>query len=161
MTTCELIQRWHPAIIMDILKGQKTTYPIAEQLSSDWVLVDANEKILGRLATQIAQILQGKNKAAYMPGTLVGDSVVIINAAGVKMTGKKLQQKEIKWYTGYDGGLKSRTVAKQMEIAPEKVIEKAIKGMLPKTKHGRALMRRLRIFAGAEHNLQSQQPKAI
>ena len=161
MTTCELNQRWHSAIIMDILKGQRSTYPTSEHLSSDWVLVDANEKILGRIATQIAQILQGKNKATYMPGTLVGDSVVVINAAGVKMTGKKLQQREIKWYTGYEGGLKSRTVAKQMQLAPEKVIEKAVKGMLPKTKHGRALMRRLRVFAGSEHNLQAQQPKAV
>lgn len=123
-------------------------------------MFDASNQILGRLATQVAQTLLGKNKPNFTPGALVGDSVVIINAASVQMTGRKAEQREIKWHSGYMGGLKSRTVAKQMELAPEKVIEKAVKGMLPKTKYGNALMRRLRVFPGADHNLQGQQPKA-
>lgn len=144
---------------MDPLIGQRSSFPKRSDLSKKWVVVDANNKILGRLTTQIALLLQGKDKANYQPGQLVGDSVIVINAAKVRVTGKKAEQKEYRWHSGFYGGMKKRSYKDQMKVSPEEVIKLTVRGMLPKTKYGNALMGRLRVFSGAEHNLAGQKPE--
>ena len=146
---------------MDSLKGQRTHFPKRAELTHNWVLVDAKDKILGRLSTQIATLLMGKNKTNYQPGQLVGDHVVVINASQVKLTGKKADQKEYLWHSRYYGGMKSSPFKKQMEVEQEKAVLLTVKGMLPKTKYGRKLLTRVRVFPGAEHALKGQQPKAV
>lgn len=144
---------------MDPLYGQRTTYPKAGEIPARWIVIDANEQILGRLASKIAARLQGKSSPLYQPGVTVGESIIVINADKVAVTGKKTEQKEYKWHTGFAGGLKKRTMKTQMELAPEKAFAITVKGMLPKNRYGRKLMKRLRIFSGAEHNMQSQNPQ--
>ncbi len=146
---------------MDSLKGQRTHFPKRAELTHNWVIVDAKDKILGRLSTHIATLLMGKNKTNYQPGQLVGDHVVVINASQVKVSGKKADQKEYIWHSRYYGGMKTRPYKKQMEIGPDKAVLLTVKGMLPKTKYGRKLLTRVRVFAGAEHSLMGQQPKAV
>lgn len=143
---------------MDPLYGQRTTFPKKSDLSNKWVVVDANNKILGRLTSQIALLLQGKDKANYQPGQLVGNGVIVINAEKVRVTGKKADQKEYLWHSGFYGGMKRRSYKEQMKTAPEEIIMLTIRGMLPKTKYGKKLMGRLRVFAGSEHNLAAQKP---
>ena len=143
---------------MDVLIGQRTTYTKKESVRSNWILVDANEQILGRMASQVVNRLLGKHRIDYQPGVLTGDNVVIINASKVKVTGNKMEQKEYIWHTGFFGGLKRRLMKKQAETFPEKIILLAIKGMLPKNKFGRKVLTRVKVFPGAEHNLAAQQP---
>jgi large subunit ribosomal protein L13 len=143
---------------MDPLKGQRTHFPKRAELTHNWVLVDAKDMILGRVSSKIAALLLGKNKKNFQPGQLVGDHVVVINAAQVKLSGNKASQKEYIWHSRYYGGMKTRPFLKQMEMKPEKAVLLAVKGMLPKTKYGRKLLTRMRIFPGAEHNLQGQKP---
>ncbi|MBV6493890.1 MAG: 50S ribosomal protein L13 [Turneriella sp.] len=145
---------------MDPLKGQRSHFPKRAELTHNWVVVDAKDKILGRVSTQIATLLMGKNKTNYQPGQLVGDHVVVINASQVKLSGKKEETKEYIWHSRYYGGMKTRPYKTQMEIAPEKAVLLTVKGMLPKTKYGKKLLTRVRVFAGAEHNLQGQKPAA-
>lgn len=146
---------------MDPLKGQRTHFPKRAELAHNWVLVDAKDMILGRVSTKIASLLMGKNKRNYQPGQLVGDHVVVINAAQVKLSANKAARKEYVWHSRYYGGMKTRPFLKQMELKPEKAVLLTVKGMLPKTKHGRKLLTRLRVFAGAEHNLQGQKPAEV
>lgn len=146
---------------MDPLKGQRTHFPKRAELTHNWVVVDAKDMILGRVSTKIATLLMGKHKKNFQPGQLVGDHVVVINASQVKLSGNKAAQKEYIWHSRYYGGMKTRPFLKQMAMKPEKAVLLAVKGMLPKTKYGRKLLTRMRVFPGAEHNLQGQQPAAV
>lgn len=127
----------------------------------DWYVVDAEGKTLGRLATEIARRLRGKHKPEYTPHVDTGDYIVVINAEKVRVTGNKLQQKMYHHHTGYIGNLKSITLEKQLQKAPERVIETAVRGMMPKNKLGRAMFKKLRVYAGNEHQHTAQQPIAL
>lgn len=133
------------------------TYRVkASDIERRWWLIDASGKILGRIATEIARLLLGKNKPIYSPHLDVGDFVVIINAAKVRVTGKKAEEKIYYRHTGYPGGLKSITFARMLETHPTRLIEHAVKGMLPHNRQGRAMMRRLKVYAGDTHPHQAQ-----
>ena len=123
-----------------------------------WVVVDASGQTVGRLATQIASVLKGKHKPEYTPNQPMGDFVVVVNAEKVVFTGRKLDQKVYTRYTGYQGGLKLTTAREMLEKAPERVLEKAVWGMLPKNRLGRKLIRRLKVYAGEAHPHAAQQP---
>ena len=127
----------------------------------EWVIFDAEGQTLGRLATQIADTLRGKNKPEYTPHCDTGDFVVVINAEKVTVTGKKLNQKTYYHHSQHPGGLKAVTLEKLLEEAPERVLEKAVRGMLPKTKLGDALFSKLKVYAGSVHPHAAQQPVAL
>ena len=132
-----------------------------EEVRRDWYVVDAEGKTLGRLATEIARRLRGKHKAEYTPHVDTGDYIVVVNAEKVHVTGNKLQQKMYHHHTGYVGHLKSISLEKQLQKAPERVLESAVRGMLPRNKLGRAMFKKLRDFAGPTHTHEAQQPKAL
>jgi len=146
---------------MDPLYGQKSTYPKKNDLNENWVVVNAENQILGRLASKVAQQLMGKDKPNFQPGTLVGDKVIITNAGKIRVTGNKMDQKKYHWHTGYFGGIKARTMREQMELDPAKIITHAIKGMLPKNKIGSKLLTRIRVFNGEDHGMEAQKPVAV
>jgi large subunit ribosomal protein L13 len=129
----------------------KTYSPRAADIQREWHLIDASGQTLGRLATRIAHLLRGKHKPRYAPHMDMGDYVVVINAAKVVVTGRKAQTKVYYRYSGYPGGLKATTYADLMKRHPERVIEHAVRGMLPKTALGRAMYRKLRVYAGPTH----------
>jgi large subunit ribosomal protein L13 len=131
------------------------------EVRRDWYVVDADGKTLGRLASEIARRLKGKHKPIFTPHVDTGDYIVVINAEKVAVTGNKLKDKMYHHHTGYIGHLKSISLEKQLQKAPERVIETAVKGMLPRNPLGRAMMKKLRIFAGPEHTHQAQQPKPL
>lgn len=137
----------------------KTHAVKAGDIERDWVLVDAEDQVLGRLATQVAELLRGKGKPHYTPHLDVGDHVVVTNAAKIKLTGRKIEQKKYYKYSGYPGGLKERTLGELMKKKPEDVIYRAVKGMMPHTKLGRQQLRKLRVYAGVEHEHQAQSPQ--
>ena len=137
----------------------KTYFP--NEPTNDWVLVDAAGMRVGRLATQIASILKGKHKPTYLPHQPGGDFVVVINADKVEFTGDKLDAKVYTRYSGYQGGLKKTTAREMLDKHPERVIEHAVWGMLPKTRMGRRLIRRLKVYAGETHPHEAQQPKKL
>ncbi len=143
------------------MANQKTYYPKAGELTREWVLVDANGHNLGRLATQIASILLGKNKPNYTPGVDNGDFVVVINAERVQVTGNKLDDKKYYRHSGYPGGIKSISLREQLKKHPERVLRSAVWGMLPKNRHGRKLMRKLKIYAGPHSPHEAQNPKPL
>ena len=124
----------------------------------NWYVVDAEGKTLGRLATEIATILRGKHKVTFTPHVDGGDFVVVVNAAKVQLTGKKLDQKLYRRHTGYAGGLKETTAREMMNTHPERVLMNAVKGMLPKGPLGRQMFTKLHVYAGAEHNHEAQKP---
>ena len=126
-----------------------------------WHLVDAEDKVLGRLAVKIATILSGKNKAQYSPNADLGDFVVVVNAEKVKVTGNKFSQKNYYHHTGYPGGLKTKSFEKMQEDSPEKIIEKAVKGMLPKNKLSNRIIKKLKVYSGSVHPHIGQQPKEL
>ncbi len=126
-----------------------------------WHLVDAEDKVLGRLAVKIATILSGKNKAQYSPNADLGDFVVVVNAEKVKVTGNKFSQKNYFHHTGYPGGLKTKSFEKMQEDSPEKIIEKAVKGMLPKNKLANQIIKKLKVYSGSVHPHIGQQPKEL
>ncbi|MBS3749897.1 MAG: 50S ribosomal protein L13 [Anaerolineales bacterium] len=140
---------------------RKTYYPNADNVSKEWVLVDADGENLGRLATKISTLILGKHKPQFTPGVDVGDHVIVINAKGVKVTGKKLDQKIYYRESGYQSGLKQITLRDQLEKKPERVIEHAVYGMLPHNRFGRKLRKKLKVYAGPDHPHQAQQPKPI
>lgn len=140
---------------------QKTYYPKAEEISRGWVLVDANDQNLGRLATRIAEVLIGKNKPTYTPGVDTGDFVVVINAERVTVTGNKLEDKKYYRHTGYPGGIRETSLKDMLARTPDRVIRAAVWGMVPHNKLGRALMKKLKIYAGPEHPHDAQQPKTL
>ena len=140
----------------------RTTYiaKIAD-VERKWYVVDAADKTLGRLASEIASVLRGKNKPMYAPNIDTGDYVIVINAEKVAVTGKKLDQKVYTHHTGYVGGLKSVTLKRQLETKPEEVIKHAVKGMLPKNALGRKMMRKLHVYAGPNHKHEAQKPEVL
>lgn len=140
---------------------QKTYYPKPEDLSREWVLVDANDQNLGRLASRIAELLIGKNKPTYTPGVDTGDFVVVVNAERVTVTGRKLEDKKYYRHTGYPGGIKETSLKDMLARNPDRVIRAAVWGMVPHNKLGRALMKKLKIYAGPEHPHEAQQPKTL
>ena len=139
----------------------KTFSAKPETVKRDWYVVDATNKTLGRLATEVASRLRGKHKPEYTPHVDTGDYIVVINAEKIRVTGNKTQDKMYHHHTGYPGGIKSINFDKLRVKAPEQIIEKAVKGMLPKNPLGRAMFRKLRVYAGADHGHQAQQPKTL
>lgn len=131
------------------------------EVRRDWWLVDAEGKTLGRLASEIARRLKGKHKPIFTPHVDTGDYIVVVNAEKIRVTGNKLKDKMYHRHTGYIGNLKSISLEKQLQKAPERVIETAVKGMLPRSPLGRTMMRKLRIYAGPEHQHQAQQPQPL
>ena len=129
------------------------------EVEQRWWLVDATDKRVGRLASEVAMILMGKHRPTYTPHVDTGDFVVIVNAEKVQFSGKKWQQKLYRWYTGYQG-LKSETAAERLERKPESIIEESVRRMLPKTRLGKAQYSKLKVYAGAEHPHEAQQPVA-
>lgn len=131
------------------------------EVERKWYLVDATDKTLGRLSSKIASMLRGKHKPIFTPHVDCGDYVVVINAEKVKVTGKKLEDKEYKRHSGYPGGLKMVTLEKMLEDKPEDVMIHAVKGMLPKGKLGRQMLKKLRVYKGAEHDHSAQKPEKL
>lgn len=139
----------------------KTYSAKPETVKRDWFVVDASGKTLGRLATEIARRLKGKHKAEYTPHVDTGDYIIVINAEKVTVTGNKAQDKMYYRHSGYPGGIKETNFEKLQASKPEMIIEKAVKGMLPKNPLGRAMFRKLKVYAGTEHNHTAQQPNPL
>ncbi len=139
----------------------KTYIPKEAEIEKKWYLVDAEGKTLGRLASKIAQILSGKNKPIYTPHMDVGDFVVVINAQKVKVTGGKEEKKMYYHHSGYPGGIKGIVYEKLLKKKPEMIIREAVKGMLPKSKLGRKMFKKLKVYAGGKHPHQAQEPEKI
>jgi large subunit ribosomal protein L13 len=139
----------------------KTYQATAQDRERLWYVVDAESKTLGRLATQIAEVLRGKRKPTYTPHVDVGDFVVVVNAEKVAVTGKKLEDKRYWRHSGYPGGIRSRTLGDMLEKRPEEVIRKAVKGMLPRNRLARQQLRKLKVYAGPEHPHQAQKPETL
>ncbi|MFP4687002.1 MAG: 50S ribosomal protein L13 [bacterium] len=137
--------------------SQKTYIP-KEQNEKRWVIFDARDRVLGRLATRVATVLRGKNKPEYTPHLDCGDAVVVINAADIRLTGNKLEDDGLTHHSGYIGGLKSKNYAELLETDPEEVVFQAVKGMIPKTRLGRKILKNLRVYRSDEHPHQAQQP---
>jgi large subunit ribosomal protein L13 len=145
------------------IRIMQTYIPSGKNLEQNrkWYVIDADGKTVGRLATEAARVLMGKNKPSYTPYIDVGDHVVIINAEKVVFTGNKWQDKVYRHHTGYPGGLKEVTAQKQLQKHPERILESAIRGMLPKTKMGRHMGKKLKVYAGIDHPHKAQQPEAL
>ena len=139
----------------------KTYMAKAEEVQRKWYVVDATDLVLGRLASNVANVLRGKNKPTYTPSVDTGDFVIIVNCDKVRLTGKKMEKKFHTYHTGYVGGLKQIQYKKLMEEKPEKAVLLAVKGMLPKNSMGRNQLKRLRVFAGAEHPHIAQKPEEL
>ena len=137
----------------------KTYSPKAAEIERKWHVVDASGQTLGRLATEVASILRGKHKPMFAPHLDTGDYVIVINASKIHLTGKKLTDKFYHYHTGHPGGIKSIAYGKLLEKKPEKVIELAVKGMLPHNKLGRAMFKKLKVYAGTEHPHEAQLPQ--
>lgn len=139
----------------------KTVSANAATVDKQWVLVDANEQVLGRLASKVAKLLRGKHKPNYTPHVDCGDNVVIINAANVRLTGNKLDDRKLFNYSGYPGGRHDKTPRQMLAESPERMLERTIKGMLPKNRLGAKLLRNLHVYAGPQHEQEAQQPKVL
>ncbi|MGI6046368.1 MAG: 50S ribosomal protein L13 [Eggerthellaceae bacterium] len=139
----------------------KTYYAKPQEVEREWVLIDASDQILGKVAVKAAQILKGKHKPQYTPHVDTGDFVIIINADKVRLSGNKAAQKEYYHHSGYPGGLKRESFAEAMEKHPERVIEHAVQGMLPKNTLGRAMAKKLKVYAGPDHPHMAQKPREI
>ncbi len=146
---------------MRVDKPMKTYVATPANRQRDWVVVDAEGKTLGRLATQIADQLRGKRKPDFTPHCDTGDYVVVVNAEKIAVTGKKLAQKTYYRHSGYPGGLRQRTLQEMLDRRPEDVIRKAVKGMIPRNRLGRAQLTKLKIYAGPDHPHTAQQPKPL
>ncbi|WP_314146789.1 50S ribosomal protein L13 [uncultured Leifsonia sp.] len=137
----------------------RTYSPKADEIQRDWVIIDATDVVLGRLASHTAALLRGKHKATFAPHMDMGDFVIIVNADKVALTGQKAAQKKAYRHSGYPGGLKATTYSELLEKNPVRAVEKAVRGMLPKNSIGRAQLRKLKVYAGSEHPHAAQQPK--
>ena len=131
------------------------------EIKRDWHVVDLEGQVLGRIASQIARVLRGKHKAIYSPSVDAGDFVVVVNADKIKLTGNKLSDKMYYRHTGYPGGIRSANAETMLEKKPEDIIKKAVKGMLPKNKLGRQMLKKLKVYSGPEHPHTAQQPKEL
>ena len=139
----------------------RTFVASAKRADTKWHVIDANGKVLGRVATLTVRLLQGKHKASYTPFIDTGDHVVIINAGSVKLTGRKEEQKVYRRHSGYEGGLREERAVDVRKRRPVRLVEEAVRGMLPKTKMGDAMYRKLKVYAGANHPHAAQQPQKI
>ena len=140
---------------------RQTTFVKPGEIEPKWLHVDAEDQVLGRMATSIATHLMGKHRPEWTPHVLCGDFVVVTNAEKVKMTGKKLEQKKQLVYSGYPGGLKAHKYSRMIETHPERIIEQAVRRMLPKSKLGRDMFRRLKVYAGSQHPHTNQKPEVL
>jgi len=140
---------------------QKTYYPKTNEIEREWYVVDANGQNLGRLATRIASVLLGKHKTSYTPGVDTGDFVIVVNSKHIQVTGNRLDAKMYYRYSGYPGGLKEISLRDLLQKNPERALRSAVWGMLPHNRFGRRLMKKLKIYAGAEHPHEAQQPKML
>ncbi len=131
------------------------------EVDQRWHLVDADDKVVGRLASRIARVLMGKHRPEYTPHVDTGEFIVVTNAAKVRFTGRKMENKRYYHYTGYPGGLRERTVSDLLERKPEEVLQLAVRRMMPKTRMGRAMMKKLKIYPGAEHPHEAQNPQPL
>lgn len=139
----------------------KTQVAKIDEINRSWHLVDATDKVLGRVATQIANVLRGKNKACFTPSVDAGDFVIVVNAEKIALTGKKLTDKMYYSHSGYPGGIKSITAGKLLEKNAAEVLRKAVKGMLPKNKLASQMLKKLKVYVGPEHPHSAQQPKVM
>jgi len=139
----------------------KTKSANKQTVEHKWFVVDAEGEIVGRLATRIANVLRGKHKPSYTPHVDTGDYVIVLNADKIRFTGKKMEDKIYQRYSGFPGGQKERTAKEMLEKKPEAIIEKAVKGMLPKNKLGRQMFKKLFVYTGAEHNHAAQKPETF
>lgn len=140
---------------------EKTYYPKAGEISSEWVVVDADDQNLGRLATRVASLLLGKHKPNFTPGVDTGDFVVIVNAERVTVTGNKMEDKMYYRHSNYPGGLKAVSLRQQLQKHPDRVLRSAVWGMLPHNKYGRQVIKRLKVYAGPDHPHQAQNPRLL
>jgi len=129
------------------------------EIERKWYVIDATDQTLGRLASEVASILRGKHKAIYTPHVDTGDFIIVINASKIRLTGNKLNDKKMRWYTGYPGGLKEISYGSLLQKKPERVIEAAVKGMLPHNRLGQAMFKKLKVYRGSEHPHQAQKPE--
>ncbi|MBN1781328.1 50S ribosomal protein L13 [bacterium] len=139
----------------------KTVVPKIEQANQKWYVVDANDQVLGRVASKVAVLLRGKHKPQFTPHLDLGDHVIIVNADKVKVTGRKIQQKRYTQYSGYPGGLHVRDYSRVMQLYPERVLKSAVKGMLPKNRLGRRIFKKLKVYTGPDHPHQAQKPEVF
>lgn len=140
----------------------RTTYTVkAGEIERKWYVVDAEGETLGRLASQIAKVLEGKHKPIYTPHLDTGDYVIVINAEKIHVTGNKLDQKIYRRHSGYFGGMRELTLGELLEKSPETVIYNAVKGMLPKKSLGKTMLKKLKVYSGPEHNHEAQQPEKL
>ena len=140
------------------MNNNRTYSPKPEDIKREWFVVDATDKILGRLASEIAHVIKGKHKPIYAPHADVGDHVIVVNAEKVRVTGMKAEQKIYYRHTGYSGGLRSTPYSKMLAEHPERILKKAVWGMLPHNKLGRSMFKKLRVYAGPEHRHEAQMP---
>ena len=147
----------------EVVEGEimSTSMPKESDIQRKWFVVDAEGQVLGRLATRVATVLRGKHKPTFSPHLDVGDHVVVINAEKVQLTGRKLKNKLYQWHTGYIGGLKEVNAETMLRTHPDRVIEWAVEGMLPKNRLGRAMAKKLKVYRGAEHPHDAQQPQPL
>ena len=139
----------------------KTFIAKKEDIQRDWYVIDATDKVLGRMASRIAMILQGKTKPIYTPHVDTGDFVIVTNARKIKLTGNKMNEKMYYTHSGYPGGFKEIPIKKWMEKHPDRVVNLAVKRMLPKTKLGRAMLKKLKVYSDSDHSHEAQQPKTL
>lgn len=139
----------------------KTRFAKKDDIDRKWYVVDAKDAVLGRLATKVATYLRGKNKPVFTPNADTGDFVIVINADRIRLTGKKLSDKVYYHHSGYIGGIKAQTAKEMLEKKPEKIIEKAVWGMLPKNTLGRAMLKKLKVYKGSEHPHKAQAPEIL
>lgn len=139
----------------------RTQTPKSDQITKEWLLVDAENQVVGRLATKVAALLRGKYKTNYTPHLDCGDNVIIINAEKVRFTGAKMNDKEYVHYSGYPGGQKKATPREMLKKKPHYIVEEAVRGMLPKNRLGAELFRNLRVYVGSEHEHEAQKPRLI
>lgn len=140
---------------------QKTVYFKQEDIEKKWYIVDATDETLGRLASRIAYILRGKHKPVFTPNVDTGDYVIVINAAKVRLTGKKYENKFYYWHTGYPGGIKRKSYGELLSENPEKAVYLAVRRMLPKNRLGRKMLKKLKVYAGPDHPHAAQKPEVI
>lgn len=139
----------------------KTYSAKKEEVRRQWVMVDAEDMVLGRLASQIALVLRGKNKPTFTPHVDTGDFVVVVNAEKIRLTGNKLDDKVYYRHSGYPGGIKSMTAREMLEKKPDQLVRKAVRGMMPKNRLGRQMLNKLKIYVGPDHPHQAQQPEKL
>ncbi len=154
--------QYHPRSIFNpIISSMKTLSANPDKVKREWFVVDADNKVLGRLAAAIAHRLRGKHKPEFTPHVDTGDYIVVVNAEKVALTGNKMNDKKYYRHTGYPGGIKETSFKGMIEKHPTRVIETAVKGMLPRNKLGRAMLSKLKIYSGTQHNHHAQQPKVL